>query len=84
MQFSPIDVDKLFCRLSLFVRLLFNRPGVAGLLAELSDSVSVSKDGMDSVDNDRTDDNGPNVVSLSKLPPSRSDSSGGLRSIPQD
>ncbi len=84
MQSSPMDVDRLFCLLSLFLRLLFDNPGVAGLLVELTDSVSVSSDGIDSMDRDRTDDNGPRVVSLSKLPTSGSDSSGGLRRTPQD
>lgn len=82
-QSSPLDVERLFCRLSAPLR-LFAIPGVAGLLTELSDSVSVSSDGMDSVEIDRADDNGPKVVSLSKLPVSCSESSGGLRSTPQD
>ncbi len=84
MQSSPMDVDKFFCLLWPFMRPLFDSPGVVGLLAELKDSVSVSRDGIDSVDRDRTDDNGPKVVSLSKLPLSSSDSSGGLRRRPQD
>lgn len=51
-QFSPTDVDRLFCRR----RLEGENPGVAGLLAELKDSVSSSRDGIDSVDKDRRDD----------------------------
>ena len=82
-QSSPTDEDKLFCRPAL-MRLEFNRPGVAGLLTELRDSVSSSSDGIDSVDKDRMEDTGPKVVSLLRLPLSCRDSSGGLRSILHD
>lgn len=47
--------------------------------AELIESSSVASEGIDSVDIDRTEDNGPRVVSLLKLAVSRSSSSGGLR-----
>ena len=66
------------------LRLLDAIPGVPGLLPEPRDSLSVSNDGMDSVDTERTEDDGPSVVLLSKLPISDSPSSGGLRSMPHD
>ena len=78
------DVDTLFCLRSLPVRLPVRNTGVAGLLEELKDSVSASKDGIDSVERDRADDNGSKVLSLSKLPLPNSGSSGGLRSVSQE
>ena len=65
-------------------RLLRAIPGVDGLLADPSDSVSVPSDGIDSVDMDRREATGPRVVLLSKLLLASSISSGGLRSIPHD
>lgn len=83
MHSSPTDEDILFCLLSLAMRPLLDSPGVAGLLVELNESLSASRDGIDSVERDRRED-GPNVVSVSKLPLFCSESSGGLNSIPQD
>ena len=58
--------------------------GVAGLLAEKVDSASVSSDGIDSLESDRTDERRPVVVSLPTLISSGSSSFGGLWSTPQD
>ena len=79
-----MDADILFWRLSRPLRLLIAGSGVAGSPTEFSDSVSVPRDGIDSLDMDRIEDNGPGVVSLSKLQLSGSASSGGLSNIPHD
>ena len=74
----------LFWRLSDPMRLPFTSSGVTGSPTDCSDSVSVPRDGIDSLDSDRSDDNASKVASLSKLRLSGSASSGGLNSRPQD
>lgn len=77
-QSSAIEEDGVFCFLSLPLRVRIDMPGVEGLLAEQTDSASVSREGIDSLDNDRTDDRGPVVMSLPALIFSGSSSFGGL------
>ena len=84
IQSSPIDVDRFLWRLSGLARRMCNDAGVASSLLELTDSLSVSRDGIDSVESDRADDLGPNLICIPNVSLSSSRSSGGLRSIPQD
>lgn len=83
---SGTDDEMVFDLLSCVHRRLIGRPGVEGLLDVYADSLSVSSDGMESLDRERSGGKEPNTVSSSpKSKPSSSlMSSGGLNKSRQE
>lgn len=82
-QSSLVEEERVFGLLSPKLRLPTAMPGVEGLLAEADDSISPSKDGIDSLESERTE-KGPRVDSLAMLERSCSRSLGGLSRTPHD
>lgn len=84
-QSSLVDEERVFGLLSPPpLRLHRGMPGVEGLLTEPDDSRSASRDGIDSLESERTEYNGPRVESLVMLEASGSHSFGGLNRTPHD
>lgn len=83
-QSSLVEEERVFGLLSPPLRLLMGMPGVEGLLAEPDDSTSASRDGIDSLESERTEGTGSRFDSLVILETSCSHSLGGLNRTPQD
>lgn len=83
-QSSLVEEDRVFVLLSPPLRLPMGMPGVEGLLTEPEDSISASRDGIDSLESERTEHKGPRVDSHVMLETSCSHSLGGLNRTPHD
>ena len=84
MQSSLAEDARVLGLLSLPLRLPMVMAGVDGLLAELDEPKSASREGIDSLESERIEYKGPVFESLFMLKVSSSKSFGGLSSIPHD